>query len=193
VAVRAASLRASANAADLCGDMAGIWETPDRVVLAIADGLGHGHDAAVAAAAAIDHVGRHLGQPFPELFAGLQCALAPTRGAAVGVAVLDPVAGQLRYAAVGNTRAAVFGWRVTRLDAVPGIVGAGGRPPAPLAVPCRPGDTVVLWTDGLDDRLSPGDEGGAPPAAEDLAADLLRRFAKGTDDSCVIVVRFDPG
>lgn len=184
--------RASANAAERCGDLAAAWMTATGVVLAIADGLGHGADAACAAEAAIAYVGNHRDQPLPELFVGLHHALAPTRGAAVGIAVIDPSQGRLTYAAVGNTRAALFGWQVQRLDAMPGIVGAGSRRVTPLTLPCRPGNTLALWTDGLSDRLSFDGLDPERTDADALACDLLHRNAKGTDDSCVVVAQLRP-
>ena len=48
--------RRSANDAEVCGDMAGRWSRDGMEILAIADGLGHGRDAAVAAAAALELV-----------------------------------------------------------------------------------------------------------------------------------------
>lgn len=184
--------RASANAAERCGDMAASWTTETGVLLAIADGLGHGTDAAQAAEAAIAYVGTHRSQPLPDLFQGLHRALASTRGAAVAIAVIAPSLGRLTYAAIGNTRAALIGWQVQRLDAMPGIVGAGSRRVTPLTLPCRPGDTLALWTDGLADRLS---FDGLDPGASDteaLALDLLHRNSKGTDDSCVVIAQLRP-
>jgi len=78
--------RASANAAELCGDMAQSWALKDRTVLAIADGLGHGKYAAEAAVKAMDYIGKHLDGAPDRLFSGLQRDLRLTRGAAVAVA-----------------------------------------------------------------------------------------------------------
>ena len=55
----------------------------------------------------------------------MNLALRPTRGAAVGVAAVEWATGQIVYAAVGNTRAALFGARNTYMDGYAGIVGGG--------------------------------------------------------------------
>lgn len=188
MAVSVGSARSSANAADLCGDAAQAWFLEDRTVIAIADGLGHGADAAVAATAALDFIGGHLDDDPVELFRGMHQALVSTRGAAVAVATIRPADGELTYAAIGNTRAAVFGWRATRLDSFPGIVGGGFRRLTPLVVPIRAGDHLVLWTDGLAERLAVTD---IDPVPAHMAETLLHRFAQGNDDACVIVARLD--
>ena len=117
----------SANAADLCGDRAGWWSRLGVDVVAIADGLGHGKGAAEAAAAAIDTVAAWSDLDLLDLFRQMNEALRPTRGAAVGLATVAWESGLITYAAVGNTRAALFGERTTYLNGYAGIVGVGYR------------------------------------------------------------------
>lgn len=189
MAVTIGIARAAANAADRCGDAARAWQWQRQTVIAIADGLGHGTEAAEAADAALDYIGAHLDTEPLVLFQGMHRALGCTRGAAVGVAIVAPDHGRLTYLAVGNTRAGIFGWRVVRLDSYPGIVGGGYRRLAPTVVPMRPGDQLVLWTDGVDERLTMTGQpaGDAQPQAERL----LHAYGLGRDDSCVVVAQLD--
>ena len=189
MAVMTGIARAAANAADLCGDLAASWSTDGRHVFTIADGLGHGSEAFTAAGQAIDYVSHNLGENLVALFAGMNQALWQTRGAAVGVAAFDPVVGCLTYAAVGNTRAAVFGWRVVRLDGFSGIVGGGYRRLAAQTTPFRAGDHLVMWTDGVDERLTFDPATSGFDATDCVARALLDRFATGGDDACVLVAR----
>jgi negative regulator of sigma-B (phosphoserine phosphatase) len=130
----------SANAADVCGDRAGWWSRNGLDLVAIADGLGHGPDAAVAASVAIDTVEAWLGGDLIELFHDMNEMLRPTRGAAVGVATVEWATGQLTYVAVGNTRAAVFGARTTYLNGYAGIVGVGYRRVVAVTAQFKSGD-----------------------------------------------------
>ncbi|MGE5476806.1 MAG: SpoIIE family protein phosphatase [Bacteroidales bacterium] len=182
--------RAALNPAERCGDAAHAWQMDDgRAVIAIADGLGHGAEAAHAADTAMAYVGGHLALAPLELVAGLHEALAATRGAAIAVAYVDPLAGRLTHVAVGNIRAGIFGWRTSRLDSYPGVVGSGYRRLQPTEAPLRRGDVLVLWTDGVDERLSlPAD---SDPDAAALAGQLLQAYSHGGDDSCVVVARLD--
>jgi negative regulator of sigma-B (phosphoserine phosphatase) len=185
--------RSSANAAEICGDMAGWWSRDSVEILAIADGLGHGKDAAKAAAAAMDTVAAWSGHDHSDLFRRMNTALQTTRGAAVGVATVAWQAGQITYAAIGNTRAALFGAGVTRLDGDAGIVGGGYRRLNIVVVPFQPGEVLTLWTDGLEELLKPTAADHAAAGLDAMAARLLDRFPKGRDDRCVVVARLAPG
>jgi negative regulator of sigma-B (phosphoserine phosphatase) len=185
--------RRSANAAEVCGDMAGWWTGDGLERLAIADGLGHGKDAATAAAAALEVVAEWPGHDLPSLFQNMNVALRETRGAAVGVATVEWTTGQITYAAVGNTRAALFGARTTYLDGYAGIVGGGYRRLIPVVLPFQSGDVLALWTDGLDDRLDLITADHSAAGMDGMASRLLDRFARGHDDCCVVVVRLVQG
>ncbi|HYI72776.1 MAG TPA: SpoIIE family protein phosphatase [Skermanella sp.] len=179
--------RRSANAADVCGDNAGAWTAQATEVLAIADGLGHGRDAAVAASAALDIVASWSGLDALDLFKRMNETLRATRGAAVSVATIDWAASRVSYTAVGNTRAAVFGERTQRLDGYAGIVGGGYRRLQSVSATFTRGDVLALWTDGVDEGLSIRSADRGAGSLDDMAAGLLARFAKGNDDACVIV------
>jgi serine phosphatase RsbU (regulator of sigma subunit) len=178
--------RRSANAADICGDNAGAWTAEAAEVLAIADGLGHGRDAAVAAAA-LDVVAAWSGLDALDLFRRMNETLRVTRGAAVSVATIDWAASRVTYTAVGNTRAAVFGERTQRLDGYAGIVGGGYRRLQSVSATFTHGDVLVLWTDGVEEGLNIRGADRGASSLDDMAAGLLARFAKGNDDACVIV------
>ncbi len=183
----------SANAADLCGDRAGWWSRPGVDVVAIADGLGHGRCAATAAAAAIDVVAAWPGVEPLDLFRRMNEALRPTRGAAVGLAAVAWEAGLITYAAVGNTRAALFGERTTYFNGYAGIVGVGYRRLNPMTIPFSPGDVLVQWTDGLPEQIELTSADRSAARLDDTASRLLERFARGNDDCCVVVAHLMPG
>ncbi|HRJ59540.1 MAG TPA: SpoIIE family protein phosphatase [Azospirillaceae bacterium] len=182
-----AMARVSANSGDVCGDAAHFWIHGPETVLAIADGLGHGADAAQAANAAMNFIAEHLDLDLIALFQELNAAMERTRGAAVAVARVRPDLARIEYAAIGNTRAAVFGWSSTRLDAEPGIVGTRRRRLRPLNIPFRAGDCLALWTDGLRETLKI--DYGATTNLDALAATLMTEYATGDDDRCVILAR----
>jgi negative regulator of sigma-B (phosphoserine phosphatase) len=177
----------SANAADVCGDRAGWWSRNGLEVVTIADGLGHGPDAAVAATVAIDTAAAWPGGDLIEMFHDMNEMLRPTRGAAVGVATVEWASGQLTYVAVGNTRAALFGARTTYLNGYAGIVGVGYRRIGAVTARFDPGDLLALWTDGLAEQIALTSADRAAPSLDDMASRLLERFARGNDDRCVVV------
>lgn len=139
-----------------CGDAAGTWQWPGPPaggLLAIVDGLGHGADAARAAEAAMAALAEAPDQPLPALMAGLDRRLVGLRGAAVGL--LQWQGTRAWHAGVGNTRC--LRWRageLLRLPSQPGVVGGGlPSPVRPAELPLAPGDWLLMFTDGLDERL----------------------------------------
>ena len=173
-----------------CGDQAGYWQSRGRTILCIVDGLGHGKGAQQVALAALDSVGRHPFEPLPEIFALCDKALRHTRGVAMGMASIDPEAGTLTYAGIGNTRAMIFGERARSMSSHYGIVGGGYRNLVPETVPLEPGRLVVMFTDGLPEMINlTGYDEALRQDPQELAQRILDDFCLGSDDAAVLVYR----
>lgn len=177
----------------MSGDLHVVAAHASGLVVAVADGLGHGPEAAVAAEAAAEVLGRHPDLPVTELMLRCHEALRGTRGAVLSIASFDLVAGVLEWLGVGN----VEGVLVRRDDGPKGgreslllrggVVGYRIPPLRAVTLPVRPGDTLIFATDGIggDFRATHAGEG----SAGDLADDILRRHGKNTDDALVLVVK----
>lgn len=164
-----------------------------RLAALVVDGLGHGPQAATAARAAVDALARWPVTD-PELsLARAHEAMRATRGGVLGVAVIDPAAGNLVYAGAGN----ISGWVLARgrrhgLLSREGTVGTQEHPPRPYVtrVPWSTGATLILASDGLRTlrglESSPGLWRLDPTLA---AAVLYRDFGRDSDDACVLVLR----
>ncbi len=172
-----------------CGDAAAGWSDAGRVLLAIADGLGHGPEAAAAAIAAITYVGEHRHEPLSSIFSGCNEAIRSTRGVALGLALVDLRSSVVTYAGVGNTRAIILGERENlRPTSVSGVVGSGYRRlrTETFAVAAR--DVVVLWTDGLPEHIAFGSPRSPRPL--DLVAyagALMEKWWGAKDDGGILV------
>jgi anti-sigma regulatory factor (Ser/Thr protein kinase) len=179
----------------VCGDA---WAVRHelRLQLLVCDGLGHGPLAASAAGAAVDAF-RHAPAGGPaSVVEHLHRALGHTRGAAVAVAELDPEAGELRFAGLGN----IAGHLVTGagerrgLVTLPGIAGHQRRMVRDYTYPLAAGDLVVMHSDGVTDkwRLAdyPGLAAGHTPLV--VATTLLRDAGVRRDDATVLVARAGP-
>jgi serine/threonine protein phosphatase PrpC len=202
-----ASATAPWRAGDPCGDAA-LWlplppASDPGGLLAIVDGLGHGHEAALAAEAAVQALAAAVAagspqradappQP-PDLRACMQhmdAALCGLRGAAAGLMGLH--GRRLWHAAVGNTRALhLRQGAAVRLPSQNGIVGGGMPAQLQVAVlDVLPGDWLLLFTDGLEERLGlPVElpEWQRDPAL--LCLHLLQRHRAARDDAGVLVAR----
>lgn len=171
------------------GDAWAVTHPGHRTTLMMADGLGHGPEAAKAAAAALQTLSAVPHQAPQLLTASCHEALRPTRGAALAVATLDPVAQQLSFAGVGNISASIYADGVRRqLMSHNGIVGHNMRTIQELKFPCPAGALVILASDGIttqwDLNQYPGLAARAPAI---IAAVLLRDHSRGRDDASVLV------
>jgi serine/threonine protein phosphatase PrpC len=55
----------------------------------------------------------------------------------------------------------------------------------------EPGDTVVLYTDGVSDRFTAQDYPGVVRhSSQEVASNIVQRFGKDHDDAACIAVRF---
>ncbi|ACA20819.1 protein serine/threonine phosphatase [Methylobacterium sp. 4-46] len=172
----------------LCGDGAAWWGEGSATLVCLADGLGHGAEAHLAARAILAVARDCAGlDPAPRL-AAIDRAVRRTRGGAALLARIDPAAMRLSLAGVGNVRAGLFGQETRRFDGTPGIVGAGPRELRPLDLAFAAGDALVLWTDGLAPVELDADERRLRGDPQRLAGRLLARFGRAEDDATVICV-----
>ncbi|WP_162560138.1 SpoIIE family protein phosphatase [Methylotetracoccus oryzae] len=182
------------KAGEPCGDRCAIWLRPSGILLAIIDGLGHGPEAARAAAVAERTIAGHLDFALRGLFQELDRNLQPLRGAALGVARIAD--GVLTYCGVGNPRAWLLrDGRTIHLPADYGVVGAGL--PAELsvhAIGLEDRDWIILASDGVSERVQIETilpEWGRNP--EKFCDYILHYWRDPRDDAAVLVYRFDAG
>lgn len=170
-----------------CGDQATIVSAGDRSLVVLADGVGHGPEAAHAARAALLSITR---EPWIDLGAMLERChrdLAHTRGAALAIVRVDAARGELEHAAVGNVDVTGSTRDPLQCVAVPGIVGARMRKVLVTRHPLHPGDIVVIHTDGVSRSLDVGAHQHLDAPA--LAAKLVEQHASVRDDAACVVVR----
>jgi serine/threonine protein phosphatase PrpC len=171
------------------GDQYLVSRTGDGVLVAVADGLGHGPEAASAArtAIAVLEAGheRELGARF------LRCheRLRDTRGVVLSLGLF--ATGSLTWLGVGNVDGVLLrsGLGAPEQLLVRGGVGGRRLPSLELSrLAVARGDTLILATDGVDPGFAgdPGITGAAAPTAERILAE----HGKETDDALVLVVRY---
>ncbi|MFB4312262.1 anti-sigma regulatory factor [Actinomadura sp. GTD37] len=174
-----------------CGDAYTARLVDGTVYAMLCDGLGHGPLAARAASAAVRAAhGTALPVSPAEMLRRIRERMTATRGGAVAVAAVEPAAGRVRFAGLGN----VAGWivgpeRRQGLVSVPGIAGTNAGRIREHAYPLPPGAAVVLHSDGLTSRWSladrPGLDFGDPLL---VAATLLRDAGVRHDDRSVLAI-----
>jgi anti-sigma regulatory factor (Ser/Thr protein kinase) len=183
----------------VCGDAWSCHAHDGEFTVLVADGLGHGPLANVAAVEAAKVLGAHGELPLDRIMDLANDALRPTRGAAVGIARMPATATAaampVTFAGIGNISASVWTQASHRhLVSHSGIVGHGSRRSQIFDVPCPPDALVVLHSDGLGSRWDLARYPGLAMRHPALVAALLYRdFARGRDDITVFVARTTGG
>ena len=176
------------------GDGALVVPLPDGALAAAVDGLGHGPEAAAAAEAALDVLRRRAPDDVAALVEAAHDALGATRGAALSLASLDCARGRMTWLGVGNVEGRLVRGGVPSAAAAEtlvlhrGVLGHALPALRPATLRVRRGDVLILATDGV----LPAFADGLVPTGTcgEIAARVIDRHARETDDALVLVARF---
>ena len=173
------------------GDAWAVEQHGPRVVTLVADGIGHGEQAAVASTAAVSAFRQHHRQPVEVIAGELHRALRHTRGAAIALAEIDNDAGQVRFCGIGNISARLLlGTRVHELISLYGIAGYQRQRFQTFTQHWFDDAMLVLHSDGLS---STWDVNAYPQLHRQhpqlVAATVMRDAIRARDDALVVAVR----
>jgi len=173
---------------EACGDAWSVDQGEGALALLVADGLGHGPDAAEAAVEAVRVFQRHKGHQVPTLLDYVHGGLRATRGAAVAIARLDYRANKIIYAGIGNIAGTIIDGSATlRMVSLAGTAGHNVRKIQAFEYPFASG-LVILHSDGLGTSWALDRYPGLARAHPTLiAAVLYRDFWRRRDDVTVLV------
>ncbi len=174
----------------VCGDNWSWSDTEHGPTLMLADGSGHGIEAARAADMAAHIFLRYAGASCEELVGSIHRALAPTRGAALAVARIDRAAKLVRFVGLGNIGAVLVSPdKVRRMVSHNGTAGHVAPRIREFTYEFTGDPVVIMHSDGLRSRWNldhyPGLLSQHPSV---IAAVLLRDHRRGRDDASVVVM-----
>lgn len=171
------------------GDCYRLEKSGGRILLAVADGLGSGAPAREASQRAVDTAAERMDQPLPRILEACHIALGDTRGAAVGLLRLEPSEQRISYAGVGNIEVRTTRDSGFKPISTNGIVGANYRTPRLTEATYRPGEWIVIHSDGLSTRFDLDEQLRFPGASpQELAQQLVDGYARDGDDITVIAM-----
>jgi anti-sigma regulatory factor (Ser/Thr protein kinase) len=176
---------------EVSGDAWALKQDVRGAMILVADGLGHGTEAAEASSDAVrtfqaaemprtlDHLDR------------IHHALAKTRGAAVLIVDVDLDRGVMRFCGVGNISGQLLGGpSPRRLHCTNGIAGHQIRTVQEFNYPWPDDGLLILYSDGIQSGLSMEKYAGLYGRHPSLIAAVLHRdFNRKTDDATVVVAR----
>ena len=175
-----------------CGDAWSVHQYPDCVVIAMADGLGHGEEAARASTMALAFARQHPDADPEQLLHRMNPVLRGSRGAAVVSCRFRLQANLLDYAGAGNIAASLNfrGQRQRNLVSMNGTVGGNIPKIQGFRYSWQAGTVFVLHTDGLSANWSLDRYPGIFLAHPTLIAGVLfRDHRRLRDDATVLVLR----
>lgn len=192
--LRWAAINRAKDGEILSGDRHIVRASGLGAILAVVDGLGHGTEAATAAAAAVRVVDAGAFTSLVQALDACHAALKPTRGAVIALVRVDGPT--MSWLGVGNIEAmlvrgvgATTGRTRERLASVGGVVGHVLPTPRETTLPVHRGDLLVLTTDGLrSDAMDAVDPLASPEA---VVGHLMTTCRTGRDDALAFAARLD--
>jgi anti-sigma regulatory factor (Ser/Thr protein kinase) len=174
-----------------CGDGWTFHHTPERMLVLVVDGLGHGVEAAEAAQEAIATFHQRAGLGPADILGYLHDGLKKTRGAVASIAEIRPKEKTLTYAGVGNISAVLLAGDTSRsLVSHNGTLGMTIARIQEFRLDWPADAVLVMHSDGLQSRWDLRTYSGLMvrhPAV--IGGALLRDFRRQRDDASVVVVK----
>ena len=175
------------------GDLALVERRGHLLLLAVADGLGHGSDAHKVSLRIRELLVADWSYDVVATMRRLHEALRGSIGAVVGIAVIDLFSNEVNYTGVGNTAYRLFGPRNLRLVSTAGSLGHQIRSPQVQTHTLTDDDVIVMYSDGIKDRFDLEDYPQLPyQSADTIARTVVERFGKAHDDAVCLVLRKKP-
>lgn len=174
-----------------CGDGCAVGQQGPRVVVLVADGLGHGTSAQHASTAAVAAFRSHQAKPVETIAGEIHRALTRTRGAAIGVVEVDRRSGRIRFCGIGNiAMRLVTGRRHKALVSQYGIAGYQDPSIRAFEHAWEEGALLVMHSDGLSNAWDlDAYEGLERHHPQLVAATVMRDAARAHDDALVLALR----
>lgn len=182
-----------ATGESLSGDAAFTVESGDRILLALVDAAGHGPKANKTANAIVERL-KLVEEIEPvTILAELHATASGTRGAAVGLCLVDTRTGVVRFVGVGNVVFRRFGSMEQRLISQEGLLGTRMRTPVEQRLMVEARDLILMHSDGVPSRFHASDYSELHTDSPwRVCRTIVQRFGKGHDDASCIAYRHTP-
>lgn len=159
-----------------------------KTIAAVIDGLGHGKDANLASGIIKEQVLIKGELPVEELVRYVHQAAKGTRGAVIGLVLINTETAKLQFVGVGNIEGFIHsGEGKKSLISFGGILGHQIRTPRVFEFPFNPGDAVCLYSDGLNSRWNPNDIDWSEHPQK-IAESLITQYSRQNDDATVLII-----
>lgn len=196
VAARMALTKLESDSSVICTAIAGetlsgdSWSiSDDGRSFCVADGLGHGMLAAEAARVAIGVFNKHSDGSPASVLERMHASMRSTRGAAAAVARVNPDAGTIDFAGIGNISCVLLSdGKSQNMVSHNGTLGHQVRRVQQFAYPYKGRQVLLMHSDGLTTHPKLG----VPPPLPGQASNVIAPFLfseqlRGRDDATLLV------
>ncbi|HEY9670617.1 MAG TPA: ATP-binding SpoIIE family protein phosphatase [Waterburya sp.] len=179
------------NGEEVSGDAWATYQSANRSLLVVADGLGHGPQAALASLEAVRMFQDNAHRRPQAIVEAAHGALRSTRGAALAIAEVDLAGKTVSFTGIGNISGSLLcSQRNYSLVSLNGTVGHEVRKIQEFTYPWSPETLLIMHSDGLKTQWRLERYPGLIHKHPSLIAGVLYRdFNRGRDDVTVLVAR----
>jgi len=190
--LRTGAFQVPKDGEEVCGDAWTVIQERNRVLIAVADGLGHGPGAAEASQAAMDSAHRNFELAPRDIVDAMNANLRSTRGAAVAVVALDLERELVSFAGLGNISGRICegDTPARHLVSMNGTAGMGARRIQEYQLPWLRNSLLILHSDGVSARWDLREYPGLFPHDPAIIAGVLfRDHGRRSDDATLVAIR----
>jgi anti-sigma regulatory factor (Ser/Thr protein kinase)/serine/threonine protein phosphatase PrpC len=157
-------------------------------LIAVMDGLGHGREAFIASQLAREKLMLIQDHSPGNCISYLHDTLKGTRGATVGIALIDSKNKKLSYSGIGNIEAGIFtNNKKINLMSYGGIVGHNMRTPRVFQYDFQKGDCLCMFSDGIIARWQ-NEEINWKEHPQKIAEMILSQYSRINDDASILII-----
>lgn len=175
----------------ICGDSWGAVDTTSMLTLLVADGLGHGPEAAHASLLAVSVLEQAPTNLPSETLQKSHLLMKGSRGAAIAIARVDLDMAELRYTGVGNISGCMYHNKSRQhLLSHNGIVGSHMSRTKEFSHTWNENSLLVMHSDGIGTKWDINNYSGLESCHPSIIAAVLHRdHTRVRDDSTIVVVK----
>ena len=172
---------------NVCGDVVTVMTKASGLLVAVADGLGHGELAYEAAKTFCDFVREHAEDGLESIMSNAKASMSKTRGAAAALVHFNEDERVVEFLGVGNIELRSVSKEKISPVSIPGIVGATLRRIRSFRYNLHDDDLFVIFSDGISSRFVL--EEYQHLTDREVAEGILAKFGKSHDDATCVVLR----
>ena len=161
----------------------------NELLVAVIDGLGHGRHANLASSIAKEQILLKKDQPIDLIMQNVHTALKSTRGAVVGISLINTSKKNLIFSGIGNIEGQVnYKNKNKSLISFGGILGHNMRTPRIFEFDYKQGYNLCMYSDGIKSNWK-NEEIDWEEHPQTITEKILKNNSRNSDDATIIIIK----